>query len=71
MPPSEMALQIAKTLSDDPDLAFAFYCAASEIVDDFEDYGPVIQATVNGDYDDTTAIGRLLAARARLLSALR
>jgi len=63
MPPPRMALQIANTLAADPQLAFDFYCAASEIVDDFDDYGPVLQANENGEYDEAATIARLRACR--------
>ena len=54
-----------------PLLATELYLAASEIVDDFEDYGPVLQANADGSYDESTVIGRLILARNRVLAALR
>jgi hypothetical protein len=70
-----MALQIAQTLADDPQLAFDLYCLASEIVDDFDDYGPVLQANEAAEYDDASTIMKLRACRdlirAKLASARR
>jgi len=70
MPPTDMARAISKILSEDPQLAFDFYCAASEIVDDFEDYGPALQTNEDGEYDDSTTIMRLKSARAAILANL-
>jgi hypothetical protein len=67
MSPSAMASQIAKILADDPALAFEFYCMASEIVDDFDDWGPTIQANENGVYDETTVIAKLRALRNEII----
>ena len=62
-----MVHQIADILAKNPDLAFDFYCAASEIVDDFEDYGPVLQANDDSVYDETCTIIKLRALRAEIL----
>ena len=70
MAPHPMAASIAKLFRDDPQLAFDFYCAASEIVDDFEDYGPVLQANEDGTYDEATTIMKLKACRDRLTAGL-
>lgn len=66
-----MAADIARVLLDDPELAFAFSRAASEIVDDFEDCGPQLMGTEDGDYDARTPIGRLQLARNRVIERLR
>ena len=71
MPPNAMALQLARCFADHPELAFEFYCCASEVVDDFVDYGPVIQANEDGEYDERTAIARLQRARDEVISILR
>jgi hypothetical protein len=70
MSPNPMAAKLARILARDPQLAFDFYCAASEIVDDFEDYGPVLQANEDGAYDDSTTIIQLRDCRARIYAAL-
>jgi hypothetical protein len=61
-----MADKVAKVLGANPDLAFELYCQASEIVDDFDDHGPVLQGDENGDYSDRTTLRRLEAVRNRL-----
>ena len=63
-------VQMARAFAADPQLAFDFYCAASAIVDDFEEWGPVLQANEGGEYDDTAAIVRLRAIRAEILGHL-
>ena len=63
--------QMANLLAAHPQLAFDFYCAASEIVDDFEDYGPVLQANEHSEYDDSTAIVRLRALRNQIIALSR
>lgn len=67
----QSARKIANVLGSRPDLAAEFYCMASEVVDDFEDYGPVIQADENGEYTDSTTIGRLRMARNQLVELMR
>lgn len=66
-----MAQRIARVLSADPDLCFEFYVAASEIVDDFDDYGAAIQANEAGIYDEHTTIEKLRAARNAVIARLR
>jgi hypothetical protein len=66
----EMFRKIASILAADPDLMARFYCAASEIVDDFDDYGGVLQASIESVYDEDTAIQRLRGARDRIVSRL-
>lgn len=51
-------------------LLLDLYLAASEICDDFEDYGPVLQGDENGAYGESTAIARLTAARNALKARL-
>jgi hypothetical protein len=58
-------------LAQHPDLVAELYYAASEIVDDFDDWGPVIQANENSVYDDSTTIEHLRAARAAIIRAIR
>jgi hypothetical protein len=53
-----------------PGVAAELYLWASEIVDDFDDYGPVIQAGEDGQYDDSTAFGRLRTSRDAVIKAL-
>jgi hypothetical protein len=67
----QLARRITRALEQSPDLAVEFYCMASEIVDDFEDYGPVLQADENGEYTDETVIRRLQTARNELIKQLR
>lgn len=66
-----MARRIASALGENPDLAFELYCMASEIVDDFEDHGPVLQADENGEFSDETVIKRLQKARNDLMKEFR
>lgn len=66
-----MASRVAKVLGEHPELAFEFYCVASEVVDDFGDYGPVLQADEFGMYSNSTAIDRLTQARDKLIKLLR
>ena len=57
-------------LAANPEALRDLYLAASEIVDDFDDYGPVLQATEDGDYDAGTAIGRLKTVRNGIVLAV-
>jgi hypothetical protein len=66
-----MASRIAKVLGEHPDLALELYCTASEVADDFGDYGPVLQADEAGIYSNSTAIIRLTQARDRVIKKLR
>lgn len=68
-PTNPTILAYTRALSDDPDTAFELLVMASEIVDDFDDYGPVIQADEQGEYTPRTAIERLRAARDRIFAA--
>jgi hypothetical protein len=69
-PHDRMARKIAKALAKNPDLAFQFYCMASEIVDDFEDYGPTLQADEKGEYTEVTVIKRLQRVRKELMGLI-
>jgi hypothetical protein len=62
-----MTQRTLKVLSDDPGLAMGLYLLVSEIVDDFADWGPVLQANENGDYDDSTAIMKLKKLRDEIM----
>ena len=64
-------MKLTECLALNVDLANQLYLAASEIVDDFDDYGPVLQANEDGQYDASTAIEKLRAARAAILDSLR
>ncbi len=66
----DMADRLVRVLTNDPILAMDFYCVASEIVDDFDDYGPVLQANDHSVYDDSTAIVRFAALRNELTKRL-
>jgi uncharacterized damage-inducible protein DinB len=57
------ALRYARVLATHPSLAVELVSMASEIVDDFDDWGPVIQGDEDGTYSESTAIARLRAAR--------
>ena len=64
-----MALKLAHILAKDPQLAFDFYRAASEVVDDFEDYDGIMPND-EGVFDETTAIKRLMELRNQLIARL-
>ncbi len=66
-----MSDRIPEALAKDPELARGLYLLASEIIDDFLDYGPVLQANENGEYDESTAIKRLEAVRDQIIGRLR
>ncbi len=71
MPAPRMAQDIVDVLVSDLELAFAFYCAASAIVDDFEEFGPQLMGTETGEYDASTPIGQLRATRNELIARLQ
>ena len=58
-------------LAENPELAFELYCQASEIVDDFEDYGPMLQADEDGQYTEETTVRRLEKVRNELRALIR
>jgi hypothetical protein len=64
---SPMAGRINQVLLQNPRLLEELYLTASEIVDDFEDYGPVLQANENSIYDENTVIRKLQAVRNELI----
>ena len=66
-----MSQTIVDVLANDLELAFEFYCAASEIVDDFEDYGPQLYGTETSEYDESTPIGKLQRARNTIIERLQ
>jgi hypothetical protein len=68
---ARMSQSIVDVLANDLELAFEFYCAASEIVDDFEDYGPQLCGTEAGEYDESTPIGRLQRSRNAIIERLQ
>jgi len=67
--PATRARWIA-ALASSEELLLDLYLAASEVCDDFEDYGPVLQAGDDGEYDESTAIARLKAIRRQLKQRL-
>jgi hypothetical protein len=62
-----MKAMMARVFGANPDLTFEFYCMASEIVDDFEDDGPLLQCDENAEYGERTPIRRLQAVRNRFI----
>ena len=62
--------RLIRAFAADPDAAVEFYIAASEILNDFEHWGPVIQANEDGVYDDSTEIVKLRLAYERISSLL-
>ena len=71
MSAERMSKAIVDVLAADLELAFAFYCAASEVVDDFEDYGSHLVGTETSDHDERTPIGKLPTARNEIIDRLR
>lgn len=69
--PERFEVDLARLLADDPALAFELYTMASEIVDDFDDYGPMIQSDETGAYSSETVIQRLRAARDEIIRRRR
>lgn len=55
--------QLLAALNSDPNSALDFFFAANEVVADFRDWGPVLQADENGEYTPETAIIQLEQAR--------
>ena len=58
---------VTRVLLEQPSLLERLYLMASEVVDDFEDYGPVHQANEQGQYDETTVIRKLQRVRNEIL----
>lgn len=69
LPP--LVIRTARVLAENPELAFELYCQASEIVDDFEDYGPMLQADEDGEYTEETTLRRLEKVRNELRALIR
>jgi len=55
--------ELLAALTRDLDAALDLFLAASEVVADFHEWGPVLQADENGEYTDETAIIQLERAR--------
>jgi hypothetical protein len=66
-----MTTKLEMYFVENPDAAAALYLAASEIVDDFEEFGPVLQANLDGEYDESTAIRKLQRIRNEIIAALQ
>ena len=64
-------MRLQNCLVRNPELAEQLYLAASEIVDDFDDYGAVLQGNQHGKYDRGTAVEKLRAARDAIASVLQ
>jgi hypothetical protein len=56
--------------SQHPEVAKELYYWASEIVDDFDDYGPILQSNEVGEYDESTTLGRLRTVRDSIIAFL-
>lgn len=69
--PTGHNMRLVSAMTDDPDVALQFYLTASEIVDDFEEWGPVLQANLDGHYDETSAIIRLQRLRNKIIELTR
>ncbi len=65
---NSQVLAYARIFFANPVDTFELVCMASNIVDDFDEWGPVIQANVDGEYSPETSIERLRAARDRLFA---
>jgi hypothetical protein len=63
MPADRMKQELLAAFNRDPDAALDFFFAANEIVADFDDWGPMLQANENGEYSDETAIIQLRQCR--------
>ncbi len=53
---------VAAAFAANPELAEQFYISASELLHDFDTWGPVIQGNEDGEYDESTEIEQLRAA---------
>ena len=62
MPRKPFSEIVAATFAANPELAEEFYLSASELLNDFDHWGPMIQANEDGEYDDTTEIQKLRIA---------
>jgi uncharacterized damage-inducible protein DinB len=64
-----IVLAYARVFYENPVATFELACMASNIVDDFDEWGPVLQADEDGDYAPDTSIERLRHARDLLFAA--
>ena len=55
--------KILAFLAEHPDMLKELYLAASEIVDDFDDFGETLQANIDGEYDESSPVQKLRKAR--------
>ncbi len=66
MPREPFSARVVRAFAADPEAAAELYISASEIINDFEHWGPVIQANEDGVYDDSTEIVKLRLAYERI-----
>jgi len=59
--------KILAYLAEHPEMLKELYLASSEIVDDFDEYGETLQASVDGEYDETSPIEKLRKARDQIV----
>lgn len=59
----KMRAELDAAFRRDPDAALNLVLAASEVVADFDEWGPVLQADEDGEYTDETAIVQLRKSR--------
>ena len=53
---------VVAAFAERPDLAEEFYLSASELLHDFDEFGPVVQSNEDGQYDESTEIEKLRQA---------
>ena len=70
MPRRPFSEVVAAVFAAHPELAEEFYISASELLNDFDHWGPVIQANESGEYDDSTEIMKLRVAYEALSSKI-
>jgi len=58
---------LERYLARNPEISYELYLIASEIVDDFEDYGPQLPANENNVFDEGTTIRRFQTLRNRII----
>lgn len=66
MPREPFSARVVRAFAADPEAAAEFYMSASELLNDFEHWGPVIQVNEDGVYDDSTEIVKLRLAYERI-----
>lgn len=59
----KLTRELLAAVNADPEVALDLFFAASEVVADFDEWGPVLQADENGEYTDETAIVQLRNSR--------